>query len=181
MSSESAKTSEIDIEDTEEAPEENEENEENEDLVAEAEDDTAETTSAPESGFVAGAVALVGAALGLVSITGSSLADKLHARREIIGQIDSNSGATVDQMEAFYSAPWGTVALINGAFAVLAVLVGGGVLLAVSGRQTETRPWIKALALGGVILGVIGLLIAVAMHFDLFAAEPELPTAPPMG
>ncbi|GAB3658236.1 hypothetical protein [Glycomyces tarimensis] len=173
MSTDSSKTPDPDP-DTEEAPEANE------DLgtTAEDDDDTAETTSVPEGGFVAGAVALVGAALGLVSLTGTSLTDKLHARREIIGQIDSNSGANVDQIEAFYGAPWNTVALINGAFALLAVLVGGGVLLALHGRRTETRPWVKALALGGVMLGVIGLIIAVAMNFDLFADQPELPTAP---
>lgn len=175
MSTDSEKTSDVD---TEEEPEEVEETE---DLDTTAEDDTAETTPASGGGFVAGAVALVSAALGLVSITGSSLADKLHARREIIGQIDSNSGAQVDQMEVFYSAPWNTVALINGAFAVVAVLVGGGVLLALHGRSSETRPWVKALALGGVILGLIGLLIAVAMNFNLFADQPVIPAAPPMG
>lgn len=169
MSTDSANTSDTD---TGEAPEEND------DLGITAEDGTAETASTPDSGFVAGAVAFVGAALGLVSLTGTSLADKLHTRREIIGQIDSNSGAEVDQMEAFYSAPWNTVAFTNGAFALLAVLVGGGVLLTLHGRRTEARPWVKALALGGVILGCIGLLIAVAMNFDLFAEQPELPTAP---
>ncbi|WP_051326221.1 hypothetical protein [Glycomyces tenuis] len=176
MSTDSGENPQTDTDtDTEEGPEEND------DLGTTAEDDTAETSSAPEGGFVAGAVGLVGAALGLVSLTGTSLADKLHTRREIIGQIDSNSGAEVDQMEAFYSAPWNTVALTNGAFALLAVLVGSGVLLALHGRSTATQPWVKALALGGVILGCIGLLIAVAMNFDLFADQPELPMPPAGG
>lgn len=176
MSTNSAETSNTDTDsDTEETPEENE------DPGTAAEDDTAEPTSAPEGGFVAGALGFVSAVLGLVSLTGTSLTDKLHARREIIGQIDANSGAQVDQMEVYYSAPWSTVALTNGAFALLAILVGGGVLLAVYGRASQTRPWVKALALGGVILGVIGLLIALGMNLDLFADQPELPTAPTGG
>ncbi|WP_100448527.1 hypothetical protein [Glycomyces xiaoerkulensis] len=175
MSNDSANTSDSET-DAEETPEENEE-----DLDTTEEDDAAETAPVAEGGFVSGALAFVSAALGLVSLTGTSIADKLHARREIIGQIDSSSGADVDQMELFYGAPWSTVAFTNGAFGLLAMLLGGGVLLVLWGLSVDTRPWVKALALGGVILGGIGLLIAVGMNLDLFADQPVIPTAPTGG
>lgn len=133
--------------------------------------------TAPAGGFAVGAVAVVSAGLGLCSLMGTSLADMLRARKEIIGQIDAASGGGGDQINAFYSAPWHTAALLNGLFAVSAVVIGG-VLLAVHARRPDTGTWTKSVALGGVVLGALGLLVAGGMYFDLFAATPELPEAP---
>lgn len=130
-------------------------------------------------GFAAGAVAIVSAGLGLVSLTGSSLGEMLRTRQEIVGQIEMQSGAGGDQVEAAYGAPWDTIAMVNGAFALLALLVGGA-LLAVQATNTEAKNWIKAVALGGALLGVIGLGIAGGMYLDLFGADPVLPQAPTM-
>ncbi|WP_199431345.1 hypothetical protein [Qaidamihabitans albus] len=129
----------------------------------------------PARGFLAGGAAIVSAGLGLSSLTGTALGDMLHSRMEIIGQIEASTGAGGDQVEAFYGAPWHTAALINGAFALVAVLIGG-VLLAAHARRPDTAPWAKAVALGGVLLGAIGLLVAGGMYLDIFASAPELPT-----
>ena len=51
-------------------------------------------------------------------------------------------------------------------------------LLAMLANRAETRSWVKSVALGGVILGVIGLLIAGGMYFDLFASPPKVPGPP---
>ncbi|UGY92294.1 hypothetical protein [Streptomyces gobiensis] len=135
----------------------------------------ADTGSA--GGFAAGAAAVVSAALGLSSLVGTSLSDMLRSRREIIGQIETGGGGGGDQIEAFYGAPWHTAALVNSVFALIALAIGG-VLLAVLTGRADTRPWVKSVALGGVILGVLGLLVAAGMYFDLFAAAPTLPGAP---
>ncbi len=129
--------------------------------------------------FAAGAVAIVSAGLGLVSLTGSSLGEMLRTRQEIVGQIELRSGAGGDQVEAAYGAPWDTIAMVNGAFALLALLVGGA-LLAVQAANAEAKSWIKAVALAGALLGVIGLGIAGGMYLDLFGADPVLPQAPTM-
>ncbi|MGP3984497.1 hypothetical protein [Streptomyces sp. KR80] len=129
---------------------------------------------APAGGLVAGAAAVVSAGLGLCSLTGTALSDMLRSRTELIGQIKASTGGGGDQINAFYSAPWHTAALLNGIFALLAVVIGG-VLLALYARRADTRPWVKAVALGGGILGVIGLLVAGGMYLDLFANAPELP------
>ncbi|MGP3924298.1 hypothetical protein [Streptomyces sp. 8N616] len=143
-------------------------------------DDPADT--APASGFAAGAAAVVSAGLGLCSLTGTALGDMLRSRKELIGQIETSTGGGGggggggDQINAFYSAPWHTAALVNGVFALAAVVIGG-VLLAVHARRSDTRPWVKAVALGSVVLGAIGLLVAGGMYLDLFASTPELPTS----
>jgi hypothetical protein len=37
------------------------------------------------------------------------------------------------------------------------------------------------MALGGVVLGGIGVLVAAGMYLDLFATPPVLPQTPPFG
>jgi hypothetical protein len=132
-------------------------------------------------GVGAGAAAVVSAGLALSGLTGTGISDMLRARAEIVGQIEASvSGGAVDQVEAFYGSPWDTAALVNGAVALVAVVIGGVLLIAHSGRPT-TRAWVRAVALGGVVLGGIGLLVAVGMYFDLFVAAPELPPTPQLG
>ncbi|MFE7776889.1 hypothetical protein ACFU5O_23955 [Streptomyces sp. NPDC057445] len=135
---------------------------------------------APAGGFAAGAAAVVSAGLGLGSLTGTPLSDMLRSRKELIGQIEASTGGGGDQINAFYSAPWHTAALVNGIFALAAVVIGGA-LVAVHARRADTRPWVKAVALGGVALGGIGLLVAGGMYLDVFAGTPELPTSRPAG
>lgn len=140
------------------------------------------TGAVPGGGFAAGAAAVVSGGLGLASLTGTSLGEMLRSRKELIGQIESSTsgqqgGGGGDQIDAFYSAPWHTAALLNGIFALAAVIIGG-VLLGLLAQRAETRSWVKAVALAGVILGVLGLLVAAGMYFDLFASAPELPDTP---
>jgi hypothetical protein len=132
-------------------------------------------------GVGAGAAAVVSAGLALSSVTGTGVGDMLRARAEIVGQIEASvGGAAVDQVDAFYGSPWHTAALVNGAVALVAVVIGAVLLAAQSGKPT-VRAWIRAVALGGVVLGGIGLLVAVGMYLDLFAAAPVLPQTPQLG
>lgn len=142
-------------------------------------DDAAATTPGASGSFVTAALALVGAGLGLASLTGTSLGDMMRARQELLGQITAATGGQIDQIDALYGSPWSTVALVNGTFAVLAVILGA-VLLGTRGRKAATPNWVKAVALGGTVLGVIGLLVSGGMYLDLFAAAPQLPTMPGM-
>lgn len=148
-----------------------------------ADDDTGHATAVRGgSGIGAGAAAVVSAALGLCSITGTSLSEMLRDRKQLIGQIESSAqaqggGGGADQITALYGAPWHATALLNGIFALLAVLVGG-VLLGLVAKRAGTKSWVKAVALGGVILGGVGLLVAGGMYLDLFASAPEVPSTP---
>lgn len=143
----------------------------------EAPDDSAGPTDSP----TAGAGAIVSAGLGLVSLTGTGVSDMLRSRQEIVGQIEASvGGGAIDQVAAFYGSPWHTAALANGTFALLAVIAGGLLLVAGAGRPT-TQSWVRAIALGGVVLGGIGIIVAAGMYFDLFAPQPVLPATPPLG
>lgn len=131
--------------------------------------------SASTGGFGTGAAAVVSAGLGLSSLTGTSLGDMLRSRAEIAGQIKAGTGGGGNPVEALYGTPWHTAALVNGLFALVAVLVGG-VVLAAYARRADPRPWVRAMALGGAVLGVIGLLVSGGMYLDLFAGQPVMPT-----
>lgn len=140
---------------------------------------TVSSGSASSGGVVTGAAAVVGVGLGLSALTGTSLSGMLRARAKIVGQIEAGTGGG-NPVEALYSTPWHTAALVNGIFALAAVLLGG-VVLAVRARRAHTRLWVTAVAVGGVVLGVLGLLVAGGMYFDLFAGRPVMPSAPGIG
>ncbi|NGO74012.1 hypothetical protein G5C65_37990, partial [Streptomyces sp. SB3404] len=128
------------------------------------------------AGWIGGALAVVSAGLGLASLTGTSLSEMLRERKQLIGQIESSAqssqGSGSEAVDAAYGAPWHAAAAINGVVAALAVALGA-VLLALTARSADTRTWVKAVAAGGVVLGVLGLLVAGGMYFDLFADQPS--------
>lgn len=132
-----------------------------------------------QGGHFAGAGAIVSAALGAISLSGTPLSEMLRTNQRMSGQIQAQSGANVDQIHVLYSAPWHTAALSNGIVALIAVLLGGSVLAAF--LQSDSQRWVKAVALSGVVLGALGVLVAGGMYFDLFASPPELPKMPTLG
>ncbi|MEV0278681.1 hypothetical protein AB0I22_20175 [Streptomyces sp. NPDC050610] len=147
---------------------------------AESEEDAlAEETAArpASSGVFAGAAAVVSAALGFAALSGTWLGTLLAERKTLTGQIKVQSGGSTDQIGAVYGAPWHTTALVNGGFALIALLLAAAVLA--SRPRTSPAgplaPWVRAVAWGGVALGVIGVLISAGMYFDLFGALPKVP------
>ncbi|MFI8179400.1 hypothetical protein ACIF70_02585 [Actinacidiphila glaucinigra] len=138
--------------------------------------DEPETTGTADAsaGVVPGAAAVVGAALGLASLTGTWLGTVLAERRQLIGQINNSSGSPAQQIEQIYGAPWHTTAAVNGVCALAALVLLGAVLLA--GRNAA--PWVRAVAWGGLALGVLGLCVAAGTWFDLFGGLPTVAETP---
>jgi hypothetical protein len=146
----------------------------------------AETADAPEpleedgvagpSGVGQGAGAVVSAALGVVSLTGSWVGTVAAARETLIGQLETSSSAGVaEQVRAVYGNAWQTSALWGGVFALLALIVGA-VVLARPAFGAPGRPqagWIKSVAWGGVALGGIGLLLAVLKYTGVLLGLPS--------
>jgi hypothetical protein len=130
---------------------------------------------APSTGIAAGAGAVVAAGLGLASVTGTWLGTTMAERANLMGQIKLQSGKASDQIAAVYGASWHTNALVNGVFALLAVIVAAVAL----SRSRAT--WVRAVAFGGLALGVLGILISAGMYLDLFGSMPTVPKAPPGG
>ncbi|MEV1295356.1 hypothetical protein [Pseudonocardia sp. NPDC049635] len=130
-------------------------------------------------GAAAGAGAVVGAGLGLASLTGTSLTDMLRSREELVGQIEAATGMPGDSIDAFYGAPWNVAAGVNGVIALIAVVITA-VLLLGPAKRPGTSPWVRPVALGGLVLGVLGLFVSGGMYLDLFASQPVLPAMPMM-
>ncbi|MGW1540929.1 hypothetical protein ACWCPM_11925 [Streptomyces sp. NPDC002309] len=122
-----------------------------------------------------GAGAVVSAALGLVSLTGSWVGTVASARESLIGQMRTSQSADIATMvKEGYGDAWAANALWAGVFA-LAALIAGAVVLArpafgVPGRPQA--PWIKSVAWGGVSLAVIGLLLAVLKYTGVLLGLP---------
>ncbi|MFI1245312.1 hypothetical protein ACH4TY_01225 [Streptomyces anulatus] len=127
-------------------------------------------------GVGAGAAAVVSAALGVVALTGAWTGRVAAERETLIGQIQtSGGGSAAQQISEIYGDAWHTTALVNGVFAVLALLVGVFVLVRPAFGAPSERPqptWVRAVALAGVALGVLGVLISAGMYFDLFVSLP---------
>lgn len=127
-------------------------------------------------GVGAGAAAVVSAALGVVALTGAWSGRVAAERETLIGQIKTSGGGSAgQQISEIYGDAWHATALVNGVFAVLALLVGVFVLVRPAFGAPAARPqpgWIRAVALAGVALGVLGVLISVGMYFDLFLSLP---------
>ena len=140
-------------------------------------DAAAGQSARPSTGALAGGGAVVSAGLGLASLTGTSLTDMLRDRQQLIGQIEAATGMPGDQIQSFYGAPWHTAAMVNGIVALIAVVVGA-VLMLGPARKPGAPAWARPVALGGVVLGVLGLLVSGGMYLDLFAAQPALPAMP---
>ncbi|MFH9754106.1 hypothetical protein [Streptomyces griseus] len=153
---------------------------------AEAEADDADEDLDPDPftearhGVGAGAAAVVSAALGVVALTGAWTGRVAAERETLIGQIKtSGGGSAAQQISEIYGDAWHTTALVNGVFAVLALLVGVFVLVRPAFGVPSEKPqpaWVRAVALAGVALGALGVLISVGMYFDLFVALPTAGT-----
>jgi hypothetical protein len=145
---------------------------------SEALDEAGEAASEQErpSGVGQGAAAVVSAALGLVSLTGSWVGTVAAARQNLIGQLETTQNASVaKQIQAVYGDAWQTTALWAGLFALTALIVGV-VTLARPAFGTPGRvqaPWIKSVAWAGVALGVIGLFLAVLKYTDVLLGLPS--------
>ncbi|MGW0786662.1 hypothetical protein ACWD04_00040 [Streptomyces sp. NPDC002911] len=137
-----------------------------------------EAEAAAAAGVGAGAASVVAAGLGIVSLSGAWTGRVAAERETLMGQIKTSGGggSASQQIAEIYGDAWHSTALVNGLFALLALLVGVFVLVRPSFGAPSLRPqagWVRSVAVAGVSLGVLGLLISVGMYFDLFVAMPS--------
>ncbi|MET8328059.1 hypothetical protein [Streptomyces sp. NPDC005181] len=143
------------------------------DLDDDLEDDDSVRAS---SGLGAAAAAVVAAGLGVVGLTGAWTGRVVAERETLLGQMKTASGGSVaQQISEIYGDAWHSTALVNGLFALLALLVGVFALVrpAFGAPAKDPQPgWVRAVATAGIALGVLGVLISVGMYFDLIVALP---------
>ncbi|MEU3745311.1 MULTISPECIES: hypothetical protein [Streptomyces] len=121
------------------------------------------------TGVGAGGAAVVSAALGAVALTGTWTGKVVSERETLIGQISSQNGPPAQQISEIYGDAWHSTALVNGLFSLLALVTA--VLVLVLARP-ERPVWVRAVALGGAVLGGLGLLLSAGTYFDLFLSLP---------
>ncbi|MFD5099383.1 hypothetical protein [Streptomyces albidochromogenes] len=139
-----------------------------------------EAPPAPSAG--AGAAAVVSTVLAFAALTGTWTSRVAAERQTLIGQLGTQqTDSPADQVAALYGNGWHMTALVNGGFALLALIVAAVVLVRPSFGTpgASIRPaWVRSFAWAGFALGVLGLLVSAGMYFDLFAAMPTPPAAP---
>ncbi|MFF8608236.1 hypothetical protein ACF06X_20105 [Streptomyces sp. NPDC015346] len=130
-------------------------------------EEVGEAAPVAPSGVGAGAAAVVSAGLGFAALTGTWVGKVASERETLIGQIKAQGGTAAQQISEIYGDAWHTTALVNGVFALLALITAAVVL---------TRPrrpvWVRAVAVAGAVLGGIGLLLSAGMFFDLLLSLP---------
>ncbi|MFH8295190.1 hypothetical protein [Streptomyces sp. NPDC018059] len=149
------------------------------DDVEDAEDVVVLAAPAKSAGVGQGAAAVVSAALGVIGLSGGWVGTVAAARSNIVGQLETAQSASVaKQIQVLYGDSWKITALIAGIFALSALVTGFVVLVrpAFGAPGQEQAPWIKSVAWAGVVLGVIGLILAVAKYSDLLLGLPSAPS-----
>ncbi|MFG2625372.1 hypothetical protein [Streptomyces sp. NPDC048473] len=128
------------------------------------------------SGLGSAAAAVAAAGLGVVALSGSWTGKVIAERETLIGQIKTPTGSTAaQQISEIYGDAWHSTALVNGVFALLALLVGIFALVRPAFGAPSPHPqpgWVRAVATAGIALGVLGVLISVGMYFDLIVSLP---------
>ncbi|MFI7011422.1 hypothetical protein [Streptomyces sp. NPDC050145] len=141
--------------------------------------DSDDVTAPEPAGVGQGAAAIVSAALGFLSLSGSWIGTIVGARETLTGQLNLSTNANpgvAAQVKEGYTDGWHATAAVGGFFALLALVVAV-VVLSRPAFGAPGRPqaaWIKSAAWAGVSLGVIGLILAVAKYTDLIFGTPGL-------
>ncbi|MFB7135740.1 hypothetical protein ACFCZY_29570 [Streptomyces sp. NPDC056237] len=153
------------------------ESENSESTDSEIEDSGFEDSDKGPSGFGPAAAAVAAAGLGVVALSGS-WTGKIAAEREtLIGQIKTSTGSSAaQQISEIYGDAWHATALVNGLFALLAVLVGVFALVRPAFGAPSPHPqpgWVRAVATAGIALGVLGVVLSIGMYFDLIVSLPS--------
>jgi hypothetical protein len=138
------------------------------------------TQESVSKGVLGGASAIVSAALGVISLSGTYLGTVVQQRQGVLGQIGAKSNA--DLVKNAYTDAWHRMAEWNGVFALVAALVGAATLFGGAFLSSkETPSWVKAVAWAGVVLGVIGLFVSASIWFDWFMSPIKAPTTASTG
>ncbi|MFF1921446.1 hypothetical protein ACFVW8_12835 [Streptomyces sp. NPDC058221] len=138
--------------------------------------DLADESDRQSAGLGTAAAAVVSVGLGIVGLSGAWSGRVAAERETLIGQIKTSSGGSAaQQISEIYGDAWHSTALVNGIFGLVALLVGVYVLVRPAFGTPSVHPqagWVRAVAKGGIALGVLGVLISLGMYFDLIVALP---------
>ena len=113
-------------------------------------------------------------ALGFLSLSGSWLGSVYNSRAETSSQLFAKAATTQTQENQIgvnaLASGWHAQAVIGGIFGLAALLVGAGVLLAPNLLLSGKAPaWARAAGIAGIVLAVVGLILAVLTWYGVLA------------
>jgi hypothetical protein len=149
------------------------------DDLTEIDDDDADGKGVPATGAVSGGFGFAGLALAVVSLTTNWTSGVVVSHGQYGEEVNApSSGLTVQQELNMYANAWHTQGWWALVFAVAAVLSGTGALLLprILGRG-GTPGWAKATATGAIIVGLVGVLLAVLTIIGVFGGHLTAPTS----
>ena len=141
-------------------------------------DDDSGRDSVLDTGAVSGGFGFAGLALAIVSLTTNWTSSVVVSHAQYNEEIGApSSGLTVQQQLDLSASGWHTQAWWALIFAVAAVLSGAGALLSprvlLRGR---TPGWAKAAATSAIIVGLVGVLLAILTLTGVFGGHLTAPT-----
>ncbi|MEU6313408.1 hypothetical protein [Streptomyces sp. NPDC047014] len=122
------------------------------------------------------AFAIVSAGLGVVALSGSWVSGIVSERASVLARLELTQAADANaQIAAQFVDPWHATAMVNGIFAVLALIIATFVLAlpAFSSPERHLPTWVRSVSWAGIGLGALGVLLFVLMYFDLLLAVPK--------
>jgi hypothetical protein len=131
------------------------------------------------TGALSGGFGFAGLALAIVSLTTNWTSGIVVSRGQYSAEMNApSSGLTVQQELNLYANGWHTQGWWALVFAVAAVLFGAGALLLprIAGRG-GTPGWAKAAATGAIIVGLVGVVLAVLTLTGVFGGHLTAPSS----
>jgi len=149
-----------------------------EDLTQVDDDDSGERGFL-NSGAVSGGFGFAGLALAVVSLTTNWTSGVVVSHAQYSEEMTApSSGLTVQQDLNLYASGWHTQAWWALAFAAAAVLFGAGALVLPRIRRRGGTPgWAKGAAAGAIIVGLVGVILAVLTIIGVFGGHLTAPAS----
>jgi uncharacterized membrane protein len=131
------------------------------------------------TGTVSGGFGFAGLALAIVSLTTSWTSGVVVSHNQYGAEIKApSSGLTAQQQLNMYASGWHTQGWWALVFAAAAVLFGAGALLSPRILLNRGTPgWAKAAATSAIIVGLVGVLLAVLTITGVFGGHLTAPAS----
>jgi uncharacterized membrane protein len=147
--------------------------------IIEIDDDDPGAGGVLGTGAVSGGFGFAGLALALVSLTTNWTSGVVVNHSQFSEEMNApSSGLTSQQQLNMYASGWHTQGWWALVFAVAAVLFGAGALLSpriLRGRGTPG--WTKAAATSAIIVGLVGVILAVLTIVGVFGGHLTAPAS----
>jgi uncharacterized membrane protein len=131
------------------------------------------------TGAVSGGFGFAGLALAVVSLTTNWTSGVVVSHGQYSAEMNApSSGLTAQQELNMYASAWHTQGWWALVFAAVAVLFGAGALLLPGiSRRGGTPGWAKAAATSAIIVGLVGVLLAVLTITGVFGGHLTAPAS----